>query len=119
DSGVFDASAQAAMSASGPNVWVLSSPQVSGFLWIRRPDPYGGQKDLLSAVRADGRTLSLHNAWLSKVWIKETRTYDFYVNVFDVNNTDGDSYTLTFGTANPGNQAPVVAPTPNRKVRVG
>lgn len=55
-----------------------------GMGYVRVPDPYRGGKGLQRVVRSDGRVLLPANAWLSKERGADGRSFDYYLNVFDV-----------------------------------
>ncbi|TNF35837.1 MAG: hypothetical protein EP329_05825, partial [Deltaproteobacteria bacterium] len=118
DTDVFDASEAAALSQAGPTTWTLSAPQTLGFTLVTKTDPLAGASALLRCQRDDGRVLAPDNCWLSKRWIKDAQSYDYFVSVFDWNNPGGLGYTLTYGTA-VANEKPVFGPMPDRSVAVG
>ena len=91
---------------NGNAVRALTTISQAGFVYIKVPDPYNGNKTLKSVVRSDGKTLLGNNAWLSKSRAADNQTFDYFINIFDVDNTP--SYTLTFGEQQVGPQAPVI-----------
>jgi hypothetical protein len=82
----------------------LSSPP-SGFVYIRIPDPSGGQHPLLRVIRSDGVEIRMgENAWTTHR-VKRPRGGAPYredlVHIFDYNSTG--SYTLVYGYRTPVN----------------
>jgi hypothetical protein len=82
----------------------LSSPP-SGFVYIRIPDPSGGQHPLLRVIRSDGVEIRMgENAWTTHR-VKRPRGGAPYredlVHIFDHNTTG--SYTLVYGYRTPVN----------------
>jgi hypothetical protein len=82
----------------------LASPP-SGFVYIRIPDPSGGQHPLLRVIRSDGREIRMdENAWTTHR-VKRPRGGTPYredlVHIFDYNSTG--SYTLVYGYRTPVN----------------
>lgn len=119
DTEVFDASSSASVADAGGGVLRISVDPFAGFGYLSVSDPLSGSKLINQVVRSDGRVLHPANAWLSKVWVKSSQSYLYYLNIFDENNTGPWSYDFTFGGANVGNLAPELAGTPDRNVRVG
>ena len=91
--------------------YILSIPATAGFMYVKLPDPYNGEKVLAEALRSDGKLIKPENVWLSKTR-KEDHTWDYFINLFDANTTD--SYTLKFGYSSALPQAPVLQFIPNR-----
>ena len=119
DSGVTDLSAGSSISPGGASYTVSTVPS-TGFLLIKLPDPLSGAQALKSARRADGKTLNLANAWLSKTQDRTTHMWSYYVNVFDANNTAGLAYTLLFGPlTDQANRPPVLDSIPDHSVPEG
>jgi|GEM_PF-3472827 len=118
DGDVADVSDAASLTQSGAQEFTLTAPETLGFTVITKPDPLAGASTLLSCRRADGLTIALDNCWLSKRWIKDDQDYEYFVNVFDWNNPEGQSYALSYGTA-PSNGKPIFGPMPDRSVAVG
>jgi uncharacterized membrane protein YgcG len=82
----------------------LSSPP-SGFVYIRIPDPSGGQHPLLRVIRSDGVEIRMvENAWTTHR-VKRPQGGTPYredlVHIFDYNSTG--SYTLVYGYRTPVN----------------
>jgi hypothetical protein len=119
DTSVTDQSPGASISGSNGRYTVSTAPS-AGFSFIKLSDPLAGAQELRSATRADGKTLNSANAWLSKTQDRNTHQWSYFVNVFDVNNTAGSSYTLEFapGTGQT-NRAPVLDPIDNLTINAG
>ncbi|MCP5523219.1 MAG: Ig-like domain-containing protein [Verrucomicrobiales bacterium] len=92
----------------------IRTPPMNGFLFIRVVDPAAGRRVLRSAQRGDGKQLPGPNAWLSQTWDRDALKWDYFVNVFDVNNTTGADYILDYKDA-PGrtNRPPSLDPLSN------
>ena len=118
DTEALDISSASSIAQSGAT-WVITVPPTAGFSYLEIPDPLFGAKDVLTAVRSDGKVLPSRNAWTSRHWIKLSQSYAHKINLFDTGNPLGLSYTLTLGKKVADNNAPVLGQTPFRKVRVG
>lgn len=118
DTEVFDASGASSIAQKEGLVYTVSVPPTAGFSYVRVTDPHSGAQSIVSAVRADGKEMHLQNVWLSRIWVKDSQSYLFYVNVFDALNPEGHSYDITFGEGAPVDLPPVIGPLPDRKVRV-
>lgn len=81
----------------------LTIPATQGFVYVKLPDPYRGQKALGRIVRADGKEMLMENVWLSKAKNPQTKNWDYWVNFFDAN---------TPGTYDAEFQAPPAAAVP-------
>ncbi|MBW2031293.1 MAG: hypothetical protein JRJ31_19715 [Deltaproteobacteria bacterium] len=46
--------------------YTLNTPITAGFMYVRLPDPFNGQKVIAGAVRSDGKIIKPQNVWLSK-----------------------------------------------------
>ena len=119
DSSVTDQSGSAALSGTNAR-YTLSTAPSSGFSYLKLTDPLAGAQTLRSATRADGKALSAANAWLSKTQDRNTHLWNYFVNVFDVNNTAGLAYTLEFapGTGQT-NRPPVLDPISSWTINAG
>lgn len=119
DSPVADQSSSALLNSAGGSLAILPQP-VSGFLYVQKPDPYDGGRVIVQARRSDGKTLNAANAWFSKTFDYTTKKWVSHVNLFDVNNPTGHSYTLTLAAA-PGttNRPPVFDALTNRTIVAG
>jgi len=100
---------------------VLIDPQPSaGFLYIKKPDPFSGTKQVTRIVRADGKVLPLANAWFSATWDSTGFHWNHFVNVFDANNTAGLAYTIQVeNLPEVPNRDPALHPISNWTIRAG
>ncbi len=112
DTVVTDQSATATLQVNG-NAGILAAPATAGFMVVRLPDSFAGQKSIKEAIRSDGKVIKAENIWLSKTR-DEDNNWQYYVNLFDVNTTD--RYTLKFIEASDIAQAPELFFIPNRTV---
>lgn len=85
DSDVTDRSATASLAAGTDARYRLSLPATQGFVYVKLPDPFQGQKVLGNVVRSDAKKLAAENVWLSKTRNQETKQWQYWVNVFDAN----------------------------------
>ncbi len=117
DSPVTDQSSAAALTVLGNAVTIVPPPGSSAFLFIRKADPFSATRLITSAARADGKQIKSANVWLSQTWDKVAKHWNYFVNVFDVNNTAGLAYALNFGDLPAGaNRPPKMDPIANRTV---
>ncbi len=113
DTPVSDQSAASSLFADAGRYQVRTAP-MAGFLFIRLTDPLAGRQVLQAARRADGKTLPGPNAWLSQTWDRTALIWNYYVNVFDVNNTAGAGYLLQYKDApQQTNRPPRIDPLSN------
>ena len=84
--------------------FALTAPVTAGFMFAKLPDPNGGQKVIVEAVRSDGKTIKKENIWLSKT--RNGQGWDHFINLFDVNTTGVYSVVLDDSTVLP--QPPVI-----------
>lgn len=90
--------------------YALTTPATEGFMLVKLPDPNGGQKVIVEAVRSDGKTIKKENIWLSKT--RNGQGWDHFINLFDVNTTGVYSLMLDDSTVLP--QPPVIDFIPDR-----
>ncbi|HLO96627.1 MAG TPA: hypothetical protein VK195_20135, partial [Burkholderiaceae bacterium] len=57
------------------------------FVYVRLPDPNAGTRALGVIQRSDGKVLAPENVWLSRTRNTETKKWEYWFNVFDVNST--------------------------------
>jgi len=93
DTEVADQSANTMVTTGAGSVIIDPQPS-AGFIYIQKPDPFNGIKQVKSIVRADGKLLPAANAWFSATWDREGRHWNHFVHVFDANNTAGHAYTI-------------------------
>ena len=119
DTTVTDISANSTVSNPNGRYTVGTAPS-SGFIFIKLTDPLGGQQTLSSATRADAKAINLANAWLSQTQDRNTHEWSYFVNIFDVNNTDGLAYTLQYqASAAATNRPPILDPINNWTITTG
>lgn len=99
---VTDRSDEATLAASGGG-YRLSLPATEGFFYVRKPDPYRGQKVLGTVMRSDAKAMAPENVWLSRTRNPETKQWEYWFNVFDANSP---------GVYDTAFQDPVVVPGP-------
>ena len=106
DTAVADQSASSSLqleSQHGALVhYTLAAPVTTGFMYVKLPDPYNGEKVLVEAVRSDGKLIKNENTWLSKT--RNGQSWVYFINLFDANTTE--SYTVKFGESSALPQAP-------------
>jgi hypothetical protein len=92
----------------------------NGFVYSTVTDPqYSSDVRVLkSAVRSDGKVMSLSNVWLSKRREGTGSGWLYSLNLFDTEGS-GFSYTLTFDDVANVNRAPVFQYMPNKTVAAG
>jgi hypothetical protein len=113
DTAVNDQSATSSLVTDSGRYRVRTAP-IPGFLFIKLIDPLAGRQPLRLAQRADGKLLPGPNAWLSQTWDRNALRWDYYVNLFDVNNTAGADYLLQYKDAPARtNRPPVLDPISN------
>ncbi|MBB2488054.1 hypothetical protein H5407_22690 [Mitsuaria sp. WAJ17] len=88
DTVVTNHSAVATLGAgSGGSGYALNFPVTAGFVYARLPDPNAGVRALGVIQRSDGKVLAPENVWLSRTRNTETKKWEYWLNVFDVNST--------------------------------
>jgi hypothetical protein len=92
DTEVLNQSASSSLNGSGEN-YTLETPVTAGFMYVRLPDPHGGQKEIKDVVRSDGKRIKPGNVWLSKTR-EGSQPWEYFFNLFDANTTN--SYTVNF-----------------------
>lgn len=95
------------------------APDSSGLSYIKITDPLQGTKAIYSVVRADGKLLNPNNTWLSSTYLPDTQQWNYFLNVFDINNTDGLAYTVTMGASTGINHPPVLRQPTRRLAQAG
>jgi hypothetical protein len=84
----------------------LQTQKTDGFAYIRLPDPFGGQKDIKSVVRSDGKVMNEVNVWIDQSYNESTQHEGYFFNLFDVNTTN--SYDIMYSNPETGPKAPVL-----------
>ncbi|NVK44291.1 MAG: calcium-binding protein [Oceanospirillaceae bacterium] len=114
----MDAALSAATNTvSGVRHTLTPASQEPGFIFIKIPDPYEGDKVLSRVVRSDGKTLLDANAWLGKERNEDKVNFDHFIYLFDQQNTS--SYTLDFADSSEIPQAPIIEFVPNKTTYEG
>lgn len=89
DTVVTDRSSVAQLTAgtnsAGNASYHLVIPPTSGFVYVKLPDPFNGQKALGTITRSDAKVMLSENVWLSKTRNLELKKWEYWVNFFDVN----------------------------------
>ena len=114
DSPVTDRSNEAMLAAAGGG-YRLTMPATPGFFYVRKPDPYNGQKALGPVLRADAKTIATENVWLSKTQNRENHQWQYWFNVFDVNSPG--VYDMAFRDLDTVPGPPVLQFIPDRVVK--
>ncbi|WKB55278.1 hypothetical protein [Eleftheria terrae] len=119
DTLVTDRSAVAQLTGGtgGQGGYRLSMPATDGFVYARLPDPFKGQKALGQVLRSDAKALLPENAWLSKTRNAQSKQWEYWVNVFDVNTTG--VYEAAFEAPPATARPPQVQFVPDRLVEEG
>lgn len=119
DTEVADRSSAAVLTAGitvgGSVGYRLGFPATAGFVYVKRPDPFSGQKVLGQMVRSDGKVMGSDNIWLSKTRNAQSKQVEYWVNVFDVNSTG--LYDARFDAQSAVPRPPVVQFIPGRKTQ--
>lgn len=118
DATVVDLSSAAGITSEAPN-YRVSVPASVGFSYVKLTDPYAGAKVITAVLRSDGKPINANNAWLSSTYLPDVQQWNYFLNVFDTNNVNGASYTVSFGAHGGGNHAPVLRQAADRIVRPG
>lgn len=100
---------------SGKASYKFTMPATQGFVYVKLPDPFNGEKVIGNIVRSDGKLVSSSNAWLSKTRNETTKQWQYWVNLFDANTTG--VYGADFQTSSESNLAPVLQFIPDRQVQ--
>jgi hypothetical protein len=119
DTVVTDRSSVAQMTAGtnpqGNASYHLVIPPTDGFIYVKLPDPFNGQKALGQIVRSDAKIMLPENVWLSQTRNETTKKWEYWVNFFDVN-TSG-VYDAEFKAPPAAAQAPVIQFIPDHTVQ--
>lgn len=110
---VTDRSGEASLSGSGGG-YRLALPASQGFMYVRKPDPYEGRMALGAVVRSDAKAIAPENVWLSRTRNPETKRWDHWFNIFDVNSPG--SYNVAFVPLSEVPAPPVLQFIPDRVV---
>ncbi len=85
DTVVTDLSSAAQLTAGANSGYGLVIPPTQGFVYVKLPDPYAGQKVLGLITRSDAKVMLSENVWLSKSKNGQTKQWEYWINFFDVN----------------------------------
>lgn len=122
DTEVVDRSEVATLTAQatgtgGRAVYALRFPPTAGFVYARLRDPFGGAKAPGTFVRSDAKELAAANVWLSRTRHPQTRQWEHWVHVFDVNSTG--VYDGAFEEPAPAARPPVLRPVAGQRTQEG
>ncbi|MDD5412017.1 MAG: hypothetical protein PHF31_11495 [Methylobacter sp.] len=119
DTLVTDQSAAAMLTAeansTGSASYRLNAPATAGFMYVKLPDPFAGQKVFGHVLRSDAKLMGPENVWLSKTRNEQTKQWQYWVNFFDAN-TSG-FYDAEFQKPPVSPLAPVIQFIPDRVVQ--
>lgn len=118
DTEVTDRTAQSQLQASAQGQvghYSLTMPATAGFVYVRLPDPHQGQKVLGRVMRSDAKQLAPENVWLSKTRNQQTKQWEHWFNLFDVN-TSG-VYDTRFDAPTSEPRAPVLQLVVDRRTK--
>ena len=118
DATVVDLGGVATMAGSG-FAYTVSVPPTQGFSYAKLTDPFSGHKEIGSVTRADGKPIHANNAWLSSTYLPDSRQWNYFLNIFDTNNSSGASYSVVFSNPAAVNHAPVLRQPMDRVTGVG
>jgi hypothetical protein len=105
----------AVTNADGSASYRLNAPVTAGFMYVRLPDPFGGQKVLGPMFRSDAKLMAPENVWLSKTRDEQSKQWHYWVNFFDANTTG--VYEAAFVDPPLSMQAPVIQFVPDRQAK--
>lgn len=105
----------AGTNAAGNASYHLEIPPTAGFIYVKLPDPFNGQKALGRIARSDAKIMLPENVWLSKTRNEQTKQWNYWINFFDVNTTG--IYDAEFQAPPAGSRPPVLQFIPDRVVK--
>jgi len=106
DTEVTDRSAVATLATGTGDSFRLGFPATAGFAYVKLRDPFGGAKALGTILRSDGKQMAPENVWLSRTRNEQTKQWEYWFNLFDVNSTG--VYDTPFTAPPAGAQVPVL-----------
>lgn len=113
---VRSADAQLQASAQGSvGAYRLTLPATAGFAYVRLPDPFRGTKVIGRVQRSDAKQLLPENVWLSKTRNEQTKQWEHWFNLFDVNTTG--VYEAQFDAPSTAPRAPVLQLVADRRTQ--
>lgn len=92
----------------------FTSENTTGPIYIKKDDPFNGEKALISVIRTDGKILDPNNYWLTTIRKDKSESHP-YIHLFDYD-TSG-SYELKFGQKPVTEMAPNLQAIPDRIIR--
>ncbi|MDC0358289.1 fibronectin type III domain-containing protein, partial [Oligoflexia bacterium] len=95
--------------SGGNYLYHMDIPKTAGFLYVKVPDPYSGQKVIYSVIRADRKNLAQENVWFAAHGSGTSSTYS--LSIFDTNG--GGRYFIEITDARSGPRPPVLQLIPN------
>ncbi len=116
DTEATNQSGNATIAVTGQDQYLLTTPVTDGFMYAKLPDPNGGTKRVVSALRGDGKVIHPDNIWFSKTR-RSDDGWDHFIHIFDAN-TQG-KYHIAMESLVSGPVAPVLQFIPDRKVTAG
>lgn len=108
---------QTGTGGGGETFYALSTPATAGAMYVELPDTSGGTRALGRVTRADGKTISPENVWLSKKRNYTTNAITHHFNLFDTNTSGIYNVTVVNPAATP--RPPVIQFIADRSVTEG
>lgn len=100
---VHDVPAQltGSLSGAGSVLHLSYLAPVSSNSWVHAAvsAPNSGSAPLVSVTRADGKVVSPRNAWISKHFDKDSRTYSYFLHVLDYTGESAQDFSMAFNAA--------------------
>jgi hypothetical protein len=115
DNEVTDRSGVSQLQVSAGGAYAVSLPPTAGFVYVRLPDPFRGTKVLGRIQRSDAKQLLTENVWLSKTRNAQTKQWEHWFNLFDVNTTG--VYQAQFDAPSTAPKAPVLQLVVDRRTK--
>lgn len=99
--------------------YTLHTNVVDGFVYVKLPDPFSGEKSIKSVTRSDGKVISSSNFWNSKTRNRDTNppSWEHWINFFDVNTTG--TYVVHIGEKDLPATPPVIHAISNKTTYEG
>jgi Ca2+-binding RTX toxin-like protein len=104
-------------STTGTITRLVTATPTLGFVYLKWPDPFNGEKQISRVVRNDGKLLRLENYWGSQTRAENNVDFDYFLNIFDIDG--GASYSVTFDELSNVPVAPAIAFMPDRTTYEG
>ncbi len=110
--------ASTSMTKSGTSgtqtTYIVTVPETDGPMLVKFTDPLSGTKEILSAIRSDGKAMPEDNVWLCKTREKNN-PWEYHFYLFDTNVPEDTYYTIVFEDPEVLAQAPVLQYIPDKK----